>query len=316
MANLSEIDVSKLTVTNKDIDSSLDAIAKTSVLSTAMLLSEGQRFELAKSLTEKYGEKGAMMIHELTKIGYFSVLQTETIFERHYLQRGKAYEQYKKAVSDQTYAKGHAEVAKLKEEGMENLEKFFHTNFANSFLSYKNVLNYEIVGRAALAVAVLNVVVNLKNKDPEAILCNVPMWGGLAIGAYVYDDVTRGGLRRFATKESDEEERKRERTEKEQTFVDSYTSKPQLGRWFLSNLDAINDGFKRVNPEKKDENYHISFAAMGVRSPGRKDGVDNSRLLEETISQWHNQLYFDVKKKDPKAQETYLKEEVYKEQIV
>ncbi len=305
MTNLSEMDLSNLAITPENLEDTARAIAKTSVLSAAMLLDESQRFELAKTLTEQHGEKGAKIVHELTKLGYLTSFQTEEIFATHYTTKGEARRMHEAAVTDGTYARGQEEMARLRERAIKDLSKWFHRNFANHYLSYKNVINYEIIARAALAVAVLNIVVNLKNKDPEAILVNVPMWAGLATGAYIYNDVTQGGLERTLTKETEAEKKRREKAELKRRFKEDYTSHPQLGRWYLDNLEAIDKGFLKANPEKENGPYTIMPGAMGIDGPGQKDGLPQDHCIDR-YSSWHRILYFDLNKKSPKKQKEYI----------
>lgn len=312
MTNLSEIDLSGLKIDPKELDETLRTISKTTVLSAAMLLDEGQRFELAQTLVREHGEKGAKIVHELTKMGYFTAVQTEEIFDKYYTTPGAARTMHEQAVGNGIYAQGQHEMAELRQEAVENLDKWFHKNFANHFLSYKNVINYEIIARAALAVAVLNIVVNLKNKDPEAVLMNVPMWGGLAAGAYIYNDVTQGGVERALTKETDVEQRKREKKEMERKFKETYTSHPQLANWFENNLDAVNTGFTVANPKKEDGPYTIMPEAMGVSGPGEKDGRNGDQCIN-IVSSWHRLLYFDLDKKTVKDQKTYIEDVLHKQ---
>jgi len=307
MTNLSEINLSTLAINPAKLSDTLRTISSTSVLSAAMLLNDSQRFELAKTLVGKHGEEGAKIVHELTKMGYFSSVQTEKIFDQYYIKPGKAREMHEAAMSDGTYAKGQQEMSKLRAEAVENLQKWFHRNFANNYLSYKNVISYEIIARAALSVAVLNIVINLKNKNPEAVLFNVPMWGGLATGAYIYNDITQGGLERALTDESETDIKKREKKERERQFKETYSSHPQLGRWFLNNLGAVEKGFLAANPTKENGPYTIMPGAMGIRGPGKKDGVSEDGCID-VYSSWHRMLYFDFKKKSIKDQKKYIQD--------
>ncbi len=295
LTDISEIDVTKLALDPKDMEKTLRTVSKTSVFSAAMLLERKDRMSVGQSLIDKHGEKGAMIVHQMTLIDYFSVMQAEELFKGR--TEGPAYEAHKDAMKGDKYSKAHEEINELKAAGLENMELFFHNNFANHMLSYKNVLNYEIFARAAIAVAVLNIVVNAKNKDPEAILFNAPMWVGLGASAYIYNDITEGGIERLATKDSKEEAAAKEKLRKEKEFATRFTTHPQLARWFVDNLDEVQTGFTKKNPKKENGQYTIKFEDMGVPNPGEKDGRRGG-ALEKTISSWHRELYFDLEKKD------------------
>ncbi len=288
-------------------------------LPAAMLLSVAQRHELGKILIGKYGDDGARVIHEMTKIGYFTVMQTDQLLGSAEGLSPDILAMHGKAKTEGIYQKGQEEMTKMQKDASENFNKMFHSNIAKHYMTYGNILGYEIVGRAAIAIAVLNLVINAKNKDLEGVLLNVPMWGGLATGAALYEVVTEGGLRRLAASASktDAEKAGEAYAEKEKTFQKSYLNRPELGKWFKDNLPTINDGFEKTNPKHEKGGFKATtFAGLGIENPPTEmDGVTEEKLLFETISKWYESIYSDMKKTRVPDQKAYL-EKIEKNQFV
>ncbi|HAU39322.1 MAG: hypothetical protein UV80_C0009G0008 [Candidatus Peregrinibacteria bacterium GW2011_GWF2_43_17] len=322
MVNLSKSDTSAFTIDlsgKGKMEDEIAAIGKTAVLSAAMLLTSAQRHEVGKALIEKYGDDGARVIHEMTKIGYFTVMQTDQLIGSAEGLSSDVLAMHGKAKSEGTYQKGQEEMVEMQKDASKNFDKMFHSNIAKHYMSYMNILGYEIVGRAAIAIAVLNLVINAKNKDVEGVLLNVPMWGGLATGAALYEVVTEGGLRRLAAgaSKTDEEKAREVQAEKETKFKKSYLNRPELGKWFKDNLPTINDGFEKINEKHEKGGFKATtFAGLGIENPpSEMDGVTEEKLMLETISGWYESIYSDMKKIRVPDQKAYL-EEIEKSQFV
>lgn len=319
IVNLSKSDVKALTIDlTKNMEDEIGLIGKTAVLSAAMLLNPTQRHELGKTLIEKHGDDGARVIHEMTKIGYFTVAQTDQLIGSARLSADVTM-MYTEAKTKGIYQKGQEEMTKMQRQASENFDKFFHSNFGKHFITYRNILGYEIVGRAAIAIAVLNLVVNAKNKDLEGVLYNVPMWGGLATGAALYEVVTEGGLRRIVAgaSKTDTEKASEAYAEKEKTFKKSYLNRPELGQWFKDNLPTLHDNFEKINPKHEKGGFKAeNFAKLGIEKPPQEmDSVTKENLMLKTISAWYESIYFDMKKTRVPDQKAYL-ESVEQSQFV
>ncbi|EKD63296.1 MAG: hypothetical protein ACD_51C00300G0002 [uncultured bacterium] len=290
-----------------DLRRSISLISQTTAVSVMVFLSPSQRFEVAKHLADDHGDKGAKIVSNLTKVNIFTVSQMEE-----FLKYGKGkisqktYDELMKTVRDGTYGKAQEAMNKLDKTTMEDLTKWFHGTFASEEITYKNVLFWEVGRYVLLGTAFLNLIVNAKNKDVGGILFNVPMWASLGGVAYIYNDVTKGGLEKALAKKSEAEQRADTLNKKENDFRADFQRHPQLARWFMDNLSAVNNGFEKVNVKHDKQVVPMTFADMGVSNPGEKDGRKDA-LLETTISEWYATLYFDIGKVDPKTdQKKYL----------